>query len=90
MMNGKLQKTLHNKHGGIKSKKKYNLYTSSEAARKLGVTATTIRRYIEQGMLEAVEIASGDLVLIEGSGVDRLGKQFEIEPPKRGRKPKAN
>ena len=67
--------------------KRINAYTVAAASTALGVSLKSIYNWMSQGRLQEVDVY-GDVTLIDGTSVDKLLKQFELNPPKRGRKPK--
>lgn len=73
----------------MQTKQSYNVYTAAAAAKRLNVSLKTIYKWVKQGRLIEAKIAGGDVLLVSGESVDLLAKQRELNPPRRGRKPKA-
>lgn len=62
-------------------------YTVSAAAEALGVSEWMVRYWVRTGELLRAPVR-GDAILISAESVDRLRRARELNPPRRGRKPR--
>ena len=64
-----------------------NVYTVAAASSILGISLKSVYKWIEQGRLQMVSIAGGDITLVDGKSIDAALKMMEFTP-RRGRKQK--
>ena len=65
-------------------------YQAGEAAKILGVCPTMVHRWLNTGILIETTGVRGPIRLIDAGSVEKLKRERELNPPKRGRKPKDN
>ena len=61
-------------------------YSTSAAARLLGVSGTHVRWLLQRGLLRGMKTVDGAMWLVDGECLWRLKAEREKNPPRRGRK----
>lgn len=59
--------------------------TASEIAQKYGISASTIRRYAHEGLINHIQIGKGKIILFDSKSVDLYFKatKYAIKPNQR-------